>query len=684
MSTFLEIALSCVARGWHVHPLKPAGKIPITAHGKNDATVSEAQVREWWTHNPNCNVGISCGASGLCVLDADHGLRDEKDFKAWRGRNGLPVTYAVRSGRRDDYGVQSYYLGTLADGRFELDGVKGDIKSAGGLVLAAGDIHPVTGEAYYVLVDAPLAPVPAVVDQSRVRQQVSAALDGGYITENRNLAMTSILGKMREAGLSDELLRDYAIRTNEARMKPPLDEDELEGIIHNACKWPLPAPEPVAVIGTSSESKCLEAAKLPDRVRPEYPTIAWEGTVVAEFAKLCAGDNNIPRKMYAEAFRCALGAVVGDRISCPGVDGALPRSYTVIVAPKGKGKGTAIRRAVKFFSQPWYGMRSTPGLIIQGDSSGLLSGERDFVWKPKGIGAWIAAASSVPGMARLTKDLESTIKNKPHMTWGSTLPRILSVHEEMKTFLSTLFIEGGVGSGMEGVVCQLWDDVTFHGTATGTRDAAYGEMMFSMLCGVTEQDWFDLLSRGNAVGSGLMSRFNMIGTEGEFENVSRMHPPDFTALQETFLPRVIQLEDAHARVRPTEAADTIISEWADNLPEGSERMNIHAWRSALLLAWLRHEEAITAKTAEDAVRLGEYQVTSHDYYRTKSADTANARVQARLLRALEMKGPLFKRDLQRYTHAHRDGTELWNRALAGLLHDKAVGQREDGAYFRAE
>ena len=270
------------------------------------------------------------------------------------------------------------------------------------------------------------------------------------------------------------------------------------------------------------------------------------------------------------------------------------------------------------------------------------------------------------------------------MAWGNTLPRILSVHEEMKTFLSTLFIEGGVGSGMEGVVCQLWDDVVFHGTATGTRDAVYGEMMFSMLCGVTEQDWFDLLSRGNAVGGGLMSRFNMIGTEGEFENVSRMHPPDFTALQETFLPRVMQLEDAHAHVRPTEAADTIISEWADNLPEGSERMNIHAWRSALLLAWLRHEETITAKTAEDAVRLGEYQVASHDYYRTKSADNVVAKVQARIERVLQLKGPMNKRQLQQRTNARRDGTELWRRALAGLLQDKRVGRGDDDRLYLAE
>jgi hypothetical protein len=84
------------------------------------------------------------------------------------------------------------------------------------------------------------------------------------------------------------------------------------------------------------------------------------------------------------------------------------------------------------------------------------------------------------------------------------------------------------------------------------------------------------------------------------------------------------------------------------------------------------------------VALGQYQIASHEYYRTKTADTANARVQARILRALEIKGPMSKRELQRVTHAHRDGTELWNRALDGLLRDRAIGKREDSCFYRAE
>lgn len=700
-TNFLDIALTHAALGLHVFPVK-RDKGTLTEHGFKDASIDPEKIRAWWAKTPNANPGFHPGASDGAVLDIDHGLTDKASFIAWRDRNGIPATYTVRSGSRPEFKVHMYFRGAIRDiGAWELDGCSGQVKSLGGYVLAAGsealhgEKHDKPGAPYEVIDGAlgVFADTPDVVRQ--LRKRATAPSNNSKVpktawslpvheSENRTGFLLEQTGGMRNLGCGLDAIRARMIELNDDPeiIADPISEERLERTAENCAKFPVPEPEPIPVLGTLKEQP--DAAKLPERVRPVYPIAAWEGTVIAEFAKLCAHDNNIPPKLYAESFRCALGAVVGDRISCPGVEGALPRSYTVIVAPKGRGKGTAIRRAVKFFSQPWYGTRSSPGLIVQGDSSGLLSGERDFIWKPKGIGAWIAAASSVPGMARLTKDLDSTIKNKPHMTWGNTLPRILSVHEEMKTFLSTLFIEGGVGSGMEGVVCQLWDDVVFHGTATGTRDAVYGEMMFSMLCGVTEQDWFDLLSRGNAVGGGLMSRFNMIGTEGEYENVSKMHPPDFTALQQTFLPRVMQLEDAHAHVRPTEAADAIIGEWADNLPEGSERMNIHAWRSALLLAWLRHEESIAAKTAEDAVRLGQYQIASHDYYRTKSADTANARVQAKLLRALEMKGPLRKRDLQRHTHAQRDGTELWNRALAGLLHDKAVGQREDGAYYRAE
>ena len=87
----LRIALWCARRGWHVFPLKPGGKIPAIpaahpagarcrgecgrfGHGVHDATNDETVIRRWWTREPAANVGISCGPSGLIVVDIDtHG-----------------------------------------------------------------------------------------------------------------------------------------------------------------------------------------------------------------------------------------------------------------------------------------------------------------------------------------------------------------------------------------------------------------------------------------------------------------------------------------------------------------------------------------------------------------------------------------------------------------------------------
>jgi len=461
------------------------------------------------------------------------------------------------------------------------------------------------------------------------------------------------------------------------RCEDDIPHEDLERIANDAGKWP---------IGTRAEVIITSAkgpTEKPKRRSPVYPIEVWDSTAVGEFAKLCAHDNNVPRKLYAESFRTVLGAVVGNQLSCSAVEGATPRSYTVIVAPFGKGKGTAIRRAVRFFSQSGYGTRSTSGLTVQAETPGLLSGHRDFIWKPQGIGAWNASASSVPGMARLAKDLEETVKSKPQLTWGGTLPRILSVHEEMKTFFSTIYIDGGVGVGMDGVICQLWDDTEFNGTATGTREAQYGQMMLSLLGGVTPDDWFDLISRGNAVGGGLMSRLNLIGTEGKYENVPKMTPPNLALLQESFIPRIKLLADVPAQIESDEGAERVIAEWADTLPEGSERLNVQVWRSALLLAWLRREERITEKIAADAVRLGQYQAASQEFYRVPDADNPVAKSQVKILRVLEMKGPTSRRDLQRQTHASRIGTQRWNLALDGLIKELKVGLK-DGLYFVAE
>lgn len=181
MSALLDVALDCIRRGWFVFPCVPRDKRPLAGlapRGFLDATNDEETVRRWWTAKPDANVGIATGASGLVVVDVDHGLTAHGDWPYWFAN---AATYAVRTGRRPEFGMQLYFQ---ADGLrnaagWEKDGISGDIRADGGYVLAAGSVHP-SGEIYRVTNQRPVASLPDwVKDLAPVKQQfdVAAAVD---------------------------------------------------------------------------------------------------------------------------------------------------------------------------------------------------------------------------------------------------------------------------------------------------------------------------------------------------------------------------------------------------------------------------------------------------------------------------------------------------------------------------
>ena len=130
-----------------VGPKQRANDAPWAQRRNND----EPRVREWWTRTPNANVAIATGPSKLAVWDCDHGLNRESDLTAFVDAHGITKTYAVRTGRRDSYGVQLYYSGPIPSVQgWEFDGHDGDVKSEPGYVMAAGCIHPDTKETYEV------------------------------------------------------------------------------------------------------------------------------------------------------------------------------------------------------------------------------------------------------------------------------------------------------------------------------------------------------------------------------------------------------------------------------------------------------------------------------------------------------------------------------------------------------
>jgi hypothetical protein len=259
--TLMDVALDCVHRGWFVFPCVPRTKRPLgglVPNGVLDASNDEAQVRAWWKAKPDANVAIACGPSGLSVVDCDHGNHSEADAREWIKRAGLPETYSVHTGRRTskdgspEYGVQLYYADTMPSvGEFALGGSTGQIKSLGGYVMAAGSIHPDSGEQYEMMTNAPVASLPSVVRALKTEHK-PVEDDWQPITENRNIRLTSIAGKLRNAGLSPEALKVALLQVNADRCEPPLEDEEVERIAASVSRYALPQDMQITIGGKSA------------------------------------------------------------------------------------------------------------------------------------------------------------------------------------------------------------------------------------------------------------------------------------------------------------------------------------------------------------------------------------------------------------------------------------------------
>lgn len=127
--------------GWHLLPLHPRKKTPLgtlVPNGFHDATSDLGVLLGWWTRHRQANIGVSCGASGLLVVDIDpRAGGDDSLHELERKLGTLPETVSAETGG----GGAHYYfrcpeaetVGVLADGV--------DLKRHG-YVLAEPSIHP--------------------------------------------------------------------------------------------------------------------------------------------------------------------------------------------------------------------------------------------------------------------------------------------------------------------------------------------------------------------------------------------------------------------------------------------------------------------------------------------------------------------------------------------------------------
>ena len=149
--------------------------------------------------------------------------------------------------------------------------------------------------------------------------------------------------------------------------------------------------------------------------------------------------------------------------------------------------------------------------------------------------------------------------------------------------------------------------------------------------------WSSVFSKVQSTESGFLSRVNIVGSE-EGRRVSDLEIPDFTALRNRFFPLIKDLAKNPRRVSASLDAKKVVADWfaALTIPEGisRSRLNIHAWRTSLHLAWLQGHEQITAADAEAGTRVADYQAKMREFYAPPEGETRQARCEAAIRKAM--------------------------------------------------
>jgi hypothetical protein len=235
----LAAALDYAARGLLVFPCR--GKVPLTAHGFQEATTDPGVIAEWWRQAADANVAVRTGAeSGVTVLDidAEHGgFGSLAELERKHGK--LPKTARVLTGGGGQHIYFFHPVGRELRNSAGRLGAGLDVRGDGGYVIAPPSVHD-SGRPYKWMrpLERGLADCPPWLldDADKRRNGTAPKVEGLIPAGQRNDALASLAGTMRRRGMSEAAIL-AALREENRRCEPPLDDDELARIAGSVARY---------------------------------------------------------------------------------------------------------------------------------------------------------------------------------------------------------------------------------------------------------------------------------------------------------------------------------------------------------------------------------------------------------------------------------------------------------------
>ncbi len=237
-NTMLETALAYATKGIYVFPCKPQSKAPATQNGFKDASKDEAQIRRWWTENPEYNIGFPTGAqNGIWVLDVD-GEEGYQSYSKYRGEIDPLTPQVGTSNGMHLYFTYSADLG-LGNSVKSIPGL--DVRTDGGYVIAPPSTHS-SGKRYLwkgrnqkptVAPESLVRKLRECPTGARAATQVDEVIPEGC----RNTTLFKIACSLVDKGFVEHEIFCLLYSANQLRCQPPLEKEEVAQIAASASRF---------------------------------------------------------------------------------------------------------------------------------------------------------------------------------------------------------------------------------------------------------------------------------------------------------------------------------------------------------------------------------------------------------------------------------------------------------------
>lgn len=234
--TKVEIALEYRNKfGWSVIPLKPKSKVPLIKWEEfQKRLATEEEIIEWFTKNPNANIGIVTGRiSNLVIVDVEK----SGDTK------GYPSTVICKTGGGGYHFYYEYPIDEQLNCKLRFRKLT-DLKAEGGYIVAPFSIHE-TGSKYNWSVSpdqAEIADFPEdLLKEIKNKAPVKANMEiikEGVGEGQRNESATRYAGYLLTKTEDDKWETEVWIKLLDWNQKnePPLEEQELRGVFESVSK----------------------------------------------------------------------------------------------------------------------------------------------------------------------------------------------------------------------------------------------------------------------------------------------------------------------------------------------------------------------------------------------------------------------------------------------------------------